>query len=267
MLNLKNSATDKLKVTTSSGADVDVAAHFVDTDSTVTTSSSMVPDRQVTAITTATTTDIVATPASSKTRNVKHISLRNIDASVSQDVTVILDNNGTSYTLLKCTLLAGEELVYNEGIWFHYDAAGGVYSGGLAFAAQADMELATSATLIVSPANQHFHPGHPKFWYRVTVSGNVPTLQQSYNITSITDTATGQLTVTIGNDFSAVNYAIATGVEGASTALTVANRRVDIVRNATPAAGSFIHECADLTATTNLAADPATWYAIAAGDL
>lgn len=254
MLNLKFSATDKLKVITSSGADCDVTSHFVDTDSIVTTSSSMVPDRQLAAITTATTTDIVATPASSKTRNVKNICIRNIDVT-SNDITVVLDNNGTSYTLVKCTLLAGEELVYSEGVWFHYDATGGVYSGGLAFAAQADMELATSATLIVSPANQHFHPGHPKCWVKAGLTGNI---LGSYNITSLTDTGTGVLTITIANDFSSINYSAIATIEFASTTLAQ-SCTVDSV-----AAGSLVLRS---VVEAGSSADPVTWSFVGLGDI
>ena len=74
--------------------------------------------------------------------------------------------------------------------------------GGSAGATAAAMEAAANDGVFVSPAQQHRHPGHPKFWLHATVSGGVPTLRTSYNVTSITDTGTGQLTVTIGTDFS-----------------------------------------------------------------
>jgi hypothetical protein len=73
-------------------------------------------------------------------------------------------------------------------------------------ASQSTMESAASPVSTVSPLNQHYHPGHPKFWAYVTVSGGTPTLQTSYNVTSITDTATGKLTVTIATDFSSANW-------------------------------------------------------------
>jgi hypothetical protein len=73
-------------------------------------------------------------------------------------------------------------------------------------ASQATMEAAASPVSYVNPLNQHFHPGHVKFWGYVTVSGGTPTLQTSYNVTSITDTAAGRLTVTIGTDFSSANW-------------------------------------------------------------
>lgn len=131
MLNLLQSASDKLQLITSAAGDVDVHASFVDTDATVTSSSNMVPDKQNTTIPTATTTDVVAIPASGKVRNVKFLSIRNVHATVSNVVTVQYVTTGpATYELLKATLLSGEELVCREGVWFHYDVLGGVYSTG-----------------------------------------------------------------------------------------------------------------------------------------
>lgn len=73
-------------------------------------------------------------------------------------------------------------------------------------ATQADQETATSNARFVSPGRQHNHPGHPKCWAWVTQSGGTPTLSTSYNITSITDTGSGQLTITIATDFSSANW-------------------------------------------------------------
>jgi hypothetical protein len=98
-----------------------------------------------------------------------------------------------------------------------------------------------------------------KFWARVTVSGGTPTLADSINVTSITDTGTGQLTVTIGTDFSNANWVAQVSVERTSTALTVANLRYCAIRRATIAAGSVQVECWDGTATTANQVDPESW--------
>lgn len=273
MLNLTGS-TRKLQLVTSSTADLHAHVSFVDDD---TSTDDMTPDGQNTIITTATTTDICAAPTGSIVRNIKTIHLRNKHASTSNDVTIVIDVSATDYELFKCTLAAGEELVYRDGVFFHYDSQGGVYGrslptasttveGGVILAAQGDQETGTSTTKAVTPGVQQYHPSACKAWHRTTVSGGTPTLANSYNITSITDTATGQLTVTIATDFSGVNYAIVTGVERAGTALTVANIRNCGIRNATVAAGSFVQECWDQTATTAVAVDPATWYASCFGD-
>jgi hypothetical protein len=123
--------TDKISVITSSTANIAVHASFVDY---LQSPESATPGKQNTAITTATTTDIVAAPAASTFRNVKFLSLRNKHASTANDVTVQFDANGTLFELIKCTLLAGEELVCREGVWFHFDTNGGVYGAILSLA-------------------------------------------------------------------------------------------------------------------------------------
>src|SRR5512139_886097 len=86
-------------------------------------------------------------------------------------------------------------------------ALSGASVTGSMVATQADQETGTSTTIVVSPGRQHFHPGHPKCWAYTTVSAGTPTLQTSYNITSVTDDAVGKLTITIATDFSAANWA------------------------------------------------------------
>lgn len=112
MLNLADT-NDKLQLVTSAAVTVDVHASFTDLNGTTVT-----PGKQNTAITTATTTDIVAAPGASTVRNVKTLHARNKHASSSVDVTVVYDDNGTDFELHKATLLAGEALEYVEGIGF-----------------------------------------------------------------------------------------------------------------------------------------------------
>lgn len=95
------------------------------------------------------------------------------------------------------------------GALFQYDSTSSRWRvlAEITIASQSAMEAASSSTRWVSPLRQHSHPGHPKFWAYVTVSGGTPTVQTSYNVTSITDNAAGDLTVTIATDFSSVNWA------------------------------------------------------------
>lgn len=51
-----------------------------------------------------------------------------------------------------------------------------------------------------------------KCWGFITTSGGTPTLQTSYNVTSITDNGVGDFTITIATDFSTANYSICTSV-------------------------------------------------------
>ena len=84
---------------------------------------------------------------------------------------------------------------------------------------QAEMEAASSTTTAVSPGRAQYHPGVAKMWAFVTVSGGTPSLDASHNVTSITDTSAGNVTITIATDFSSANYAaIANGVTAAGTA-------------------------------------------------
>ena len=86
-------------------------------------------------------------------------------------------------------------------------------------ATQAEQETATSTTTAVSPGRQQFHPSAAKVWAYVTVSGGTPTLAASYNVSSITDTSAGNVTITIDTDFSSANYAaIASGVTAGGVA-------------------------------------------------
>ncbi len=124
-------------------------------------------------------------------------------------------------------------------------------------AVQADQETATSTTLAVTPGRQQYHPSAAKCWAVVTVSGGVPTLQTSYNITSITDGGVGILTVTIATDFSTANWACV------ATAQDAVNGSA--VRLSAKAAGTTTLKNNDLGSPTS-PSDPDAWSMIGFGD-
>jgi hypothetical protein len=277
-MQILSATTDKLQVITSASCTLDVKVSYVD-DVIESAGPPRVDifnaDRQLTAITTATTTDILAAPSSTVKRNVKFISLRNKHASTSVDVTVQFNANATLYEEIKCTLLAGEELICREGVWFHYDTSGGVYGqqlptasdtvvGGIQVAVQSDMETATSVTTAVTPGRQHYHPSAAKAWVSCGVAADI---QQSYNITSLTDTGTGIVTITINVDFAAATYCVVAQVEMTGTTYAVASAREVHIRSATRATGSVALDCIDDTATTELVKDPTTYHCVMYGDL
>lgn len=105
--------TDKIQIVTSAAVTVDVTATYMDL-----ASGTVTPGRQNTAISTATTTDVVAAPAASTYRTIVELFARNKHATTSVDVTVVFDQNGTDYEMFKVTLLAGETLEYKEGVGF-----------------------------------------------------------------------------------------------------------------------------------------------------
>jgi len=73
-------------------------------------------------------------------------------------------------------------------------------------ASQAEMEAASVTTAAVTPGRAQYHPGVAKMWAYITVSGGTPSLDASHNVTSITDTSAGNVTITIATDFSSANY-------------------------------------------------------------
>lgn len=102
----------------------------------------------------------------------------------------------------------------------------------LNYATQANMEAASSNVVAVPPGRQHYHPGHPKAWVRYNGSAN--TIASSYNVTSVTDNATGDFTVNFTTAFSNANYAVI-GTAAATGSATV----YVIAGSITQAAGSF----------------------------
>lgn len=116
------STADLLRIVTSAAVTVDVHASWVDLNG-----STVTPGRTNTAISTAATTTVVGSPASSTYRTVKSLTVRNRHASTAQNVTLNHTDGTTSVELIKVTLAAGECLHYHEaaGFWIS-DAFGRV---------------------------------------------------------------------------------------------------------------------------------------------
>ncbi|PPD07130.1 MAG: hypothetical protein CTY28_10125 [Hyphomicrobium sp.] len=99
-------------------------------------------------------------------------------------------------------------------------------------ATAAEVLTATDATRYVAPVDMLRHPGVAKAWGIVTYAAGVPTLAAGLNVASITDTATGRLTVTVIS-FSSANYVIV-----ATAQAPTGNNRIAAVTSG-QAAGSF----------------------------
>ena len=99
------------------------------------------------------------------------------------------------------------------------------------FAVQSDQETATSNAVAVTPGTQKFHPGSAKAWAYVTVSGGVYSIIASYNVTSVTKTATGDVTVNFTVPFSSGNYAL--------SLVCINGSVVTLTNTGAPAAGSL----------------------------
>ena len=124
---LLTSTSSLIQVVTGSAASIDVHCSYVDNASGTITPLSNNPA----GITTATTTTIVPAPAASTQRNVKGIYITNNHATASTQVTVQHTDGTNVSDLMGVTLLAGENLIYDEtGCWNHHDTQGGVYTYG-----------------------------------------------------------------------------------------------------------------------------------------
>jgi hypothetical protein len=266
-------ATEKITAQASLAADLDYQTDVVPyTASGVGTPT----PKEVAGSVVITVVDIVDPVGASTQGNVRHISCRNKHASAAPVITFRKSATAT-VELFKVTLQPGWTVVRDaKGVWFVYDANGGVVMGATAASQTAaglveladtvEMEAASDLTRAVAPGVQHRHPGHPKAWAKCIVSAGVPALTVNYGITSITDTGTGQLTLTFATVFSSANYAVGGVSERASTAMTAANLRNTGVRNAAQTASAVQLECWDQTATTAVLSDPAAWHFLALGD-
>lgn len=121
-----SSTSDLIRVVTGASANVTCSVACVDnTSGTI----SVPHTPPLAAITSATTTTIVAAPGSGVQRNVKGISLTNNHATVATQVTVQRYDGSNAADLMGVTLQPGENLMMDEtGCWRHHDVQGGEYT-------------------------------------------------------------------------------------------------------------------------------------------
>jgi hypothetical protein len=232
------------------------------------TSSAFTPGHQDAAANGTTAVTILSAPASSTYRVVRHINVYNKDT-VSATVTIQFNNNSTLRELVVVALASGQTLTWSpEGGWSVFTAvstaASDTVAGVIEIATQAEMETATDTARAVTPGRLVYHPGACKCWGKANGAGT--SLLANYNVNSITDTGTGQLTVTIETDFSSADYSAVCSLERSVTALTATGVEDNNIRNASQAAGSIQFESYDHTATTMAAQDPANYHFAMWGD-
>ena len=128
-------------------------------------------------------------------------------------------------------------------------------------ATQANQETGTAVTLVVTPGRQQFHPSAAKGWVKANATGGSAA---SYNLASLTDTGTGQVTITWNVDFSGIEYGIAVTTQNdPSTTATTLVAAVDNTGSA-PAAGTTridVNRVSDGALT-----DPTYAYCVVFGD-
>jgi hypothetical protein len=120
---LLKAVNESLQLITSTTAAVDVSVSFADITTTAFT-----PSTTETKINTVSTTTILAAPAVSTQRQVKLITITNIDVSLSTTITINKLIVATTYSLnAVVTLLIGETLQYMDGNgWTYYSSNGTV---------------------------------------------------------------------------------------------------------------------------------------------
>ena len=107
---------------------------------------------------------------------------------------------------------------------------------------QGALEAETDEESYVTPDLIRFSPGVAKAWINFTGTGT-PSVNASYNVSSLTDNATGDFTVNFDDDFSGANNYTASGFayNGAGTSEVMAPTVT--TSEAAPAAGAFRFAC------------------------
>jgi hypothetical protein len=141
------STASKLQLVTSAAGAISVDGAYVDRDlTTITAPTDDVGEIDV-AITTATTTDLLAAPAANHRRNVRHLTVRNTHATVANTCTLQKIITATVYEKMKFTLQPGEYAVIPEsGTPFVYDVGGGVKTAIAAPSTRTVLTAGTAAT-------------------------------------------------------------------------------------------------------------------------
>lgn len=90
------------------------------------------------------------------------------------------------------------------------DGTAVVSSTSLSAATQAEMESASSTAVYVSPARAQFHPSASKAWVSFDGTGTL-SVQESYNVSSVTDLGTGDYRINFSPSFANTTYATCVG--------------------------------------------------------
>lgn len=135
------------------------------------------------------------------------------------------------------------------------DSASTSAEGVVELATTAEVTTGTSTSLVPSVAAMIGHEGIAKAW--VSYDQTVPNVDDSYNVTSVTDTSAGLYTVNWDTDFAADTYACVGGVSGASCG----NNPITWETTGVPVVGSITAK----TTQTTTCLDRLSWV-IAIGD-
>lgn len=105
----------------------------------------------------------------------------------------------------------------------------------------------------------------PSAYVNVTGNTGARVVNQSFNVSSVTDTGTGIIVVNFTNSFSDTHYVANVTVQMIGTTYSVANIRTGRIYSAAQLTGSCKLLCLTDTANTHVVADPTSWHFIAIG--
>lgn len=220
--------TDKIQVVTDAAVTVDVVASYIDASNNA--APPVVQDpmgRQLTAISTAATTDVLAAPASNEARNVKEMTVRNKSASTPVGVKVNYNANGTLFEVWGGILNPGDTLEYVQGVGWFVVGAGKLISNRRV---TADVANATTSFADVTGLTVAVKAGkHYNFEAHLFHIENAATTGARFAVNGPAMTAlrlfglglyTGSLTAAVMQAQLADVAALDTAVPGATTAST-----------------------------------------------
>jgi hypothetical protein len=236
------------------------------------TASGFTPGHSDGATNNTTTVTMVAAPGASTYRLVRDIQVVNLDTA-EVTVTVKFDNSATERELFVGVLSPGDTLHWSQASsWRVVRAVVATVQEGEAtdtgrgvieLATAGDMREANNNTLVAVTGRVPYHPGTANAWLKAT--GDGVTLTVNYNVTSISDTGTGRLGVTIATDFAESVYAILCSLERGVATYAVADVEDNNIRLNSQTKTAFEIESFDHTASTMLVDDPANYYAVCYG--
>ena len=116
--------------------------------------------------------------------------------------------------------------------WTFYNSSGQrLQTFGFVAATQAEMEAGSSTTAYVTPGRAQYHPGVAKGHLQWLGNGTIQS--NSYNVTSLARTGTGQYTITWATHFGSGDYQCVGSCQGGTDSMCVFS---------TPAAGTQLVE-------------------------
>jgi hypothetical protein len=260
-------------VTTTQSLEIDLGAAVAASEMQVSaewidhTTTSDTPGHTDSASNGTTAATIVAAPASSTYRIVKHLSIYNKDTAPAV-VTVQFNNNSTLRELIVAHLVPGNSITWSpEAGWqlVNTNTATDTSTGVVTIATPAQVESASSLTAAVTPGRTIASYGIAKAWIKAAGAGT--SVNASFNATTITDIGTGRLGVNLASGLSSRDSAIIVSAIRGVTTYAVADVEDNNMRVTAVSAGHVEIESYDHTATTMAADDPASYFMAMHGDI